>query len=270
MFSVLMSIYSKENPIFFDQAMSSIVDGQSLKPNEIILVKDGQLTLDLDLMVDKWRKKHGELLRVIPLKENVGLGSALAIGLDNCSYNLVARMDADDIARFDRFETQVNYMHNHPNCDIVGSSVAEFDKNPEIINSSRLVPESHNEIIKYARSRSPFNHPSVMYKKLAVLAAGGYQKFHGFEDYYLWARMIMNGAHCANILEPLVNMRAGNSMLGRRGGFDYAVNEIKLQYKFLDLCFITPFRFIMNLAIRIPVRLLPNSFRSFIYRIMRK
>jgi glycosyltransferase involved in cell wall biosynthesis len=269
-FSVLMSIYAKENPIFFHQAMESITEAQSLRPDEIILVKDGRLVLDLDRAIDSWRIKLGKAFRVIELESNIGLGDALKIGLKHCSNELVARMDTDDIARFDRFEMQINFFNDYPNCDIVGSMITEFDKNPDIINSTRSLPKSHAEIIKYARLRNPFNHPSVIYKKSSVLAAGGYQKFHGFEDYYLWVRMIQNGARCANISEPLVNMRAGYSILSRRGGGNYAINEIKLQYKFLDLGFITLSRFIINLAIRIPVRFLPNKLRYFVYKVIRK
>ena len=268
-FSVLMSIYSKENPVFFDQAMLSITDRQSLKPNEIILVLDGELTQGLSAMVDKWNDKISEL-KVVPLEQNVGLGDALKIGLDNCSNDLVARMDTDDISHPDRFKIQVQYMEENLDCDIVGSFVTEFDDDPDVIVSSRLAPVEHKEIVKSAQTRSPFSHPSVMYRKYSVIKVGNYKKFHGFEDYYLWVRMIMNGACCFNIDKPLVNMRAGYALLSRRGGIGYAINEIKLQYKFLKMGFISNFIFVKNILIRIPVRLLPNVVRAFMYKIVRK
>lgn len=267
-FSVLLSIYHKENPKFFDCAMTSIALEQSLKPNEIILVRDGFLTPDLDVILDKWANRLS-ILRIISLDKNIGLGGALAIGMDNCSNDLIARMDTDDISQPDRFKMQVHYMQEHSNCDIVGSNVTEFSNNSNIIVSSRLVPSSHTNIIKEAQIRSPFNHPSVMYRKSAVIKAGGYKEYHGFEDYYLWVRMIQNGARCANISEPLVSMRTGYSMLNRRSGISYAVNEVKLQYKFLDLGFITWPIFLKNLVIRIPVRLLPSRFRFYIYKLIR-
>ena len=269
MFSVLMSIYSKENPIFFDQAMSSIIDGQSLKPNEIILVKDGPLTTDLDEVIDKWNCNfHG--LKVISLDQNVGLGDALKIGLDNCSNDLVARMDTDDISHPDRFKIQVQHMKVNLDCDIVGSFVTEFSDNPDIIISTRTTPSMHEDIVVSAQMKNPFNHPTVMYRKSSVIKAGNYKKFHGFEDYYLWVRMIMNGACCFNINKPLVNMRAGYAMLSRRGGIRYAINEIKLQYKFLEIGFVSNFVFMKNILIRTPVRLLPNVVRSYVYKIIRK
>jgi len=268
-FSVLMSIYCKESPEFFDIAMTSITFDQNLKPNEIVLVKDGPLTTDLDEVINKWSCNFPEL-KVISLDQNVGLGDALKIGLDNCSNDLVARMDTDDISHPDRFKIQVQYMKENLDCDIVGSFVTEFDDDPDVIVSSRLAPVEHKEIVKSAQTRSPFSHPSVMYRKYSVIKVGNYKKFHGFEDYYLWVRMIMNGACCFNIDKPLVNMRAGYALLSRRGGIGYAINEIKLQYKFLKMGFISNFIFVKNILIRIPVRLLPNVVRAFMYKIVRK
>lgn len=269
-FSVLMSIYSKDVPDFFNQAMSSITSQQSLPADEIILVQDGVLTQNLYNAISVWQSTLKSVLKTVVLRQNVGLGDALKIGLEHCSYEIIARMDADDISRPDRFERQIKYMQEHPDCDIVGSAITEFYDNPEVIVSSRIVPLTQYDIINGARLKNPFNHTSVMYKKSAIIAAGGYQKLHGFEDYYLWVRLIMHGANCANIPDSLVNMRTGYAMLGRRGGVSYAINEIKLQCKFLSIGFISFFVFARNLAIRIPVRLLPNKMRSFVYNFIRK
>jgi len=268
-FSVLMSIYCKESPEFFDIAMTSITLDQDLKPNEIVLVKDGSLTTDLDEVINKWSRNLPGL-KVISLDQNVGLGDALKIGLDNCSNDLVARMDTDDISNPDRFKIQVQHMKENLDCDIVGSFVTEFNDNPDIVISSRAVPSMHEDIVVSAQMKNPFNHPTVMYRKSSVIKAGNYKKFHGFEDYYLWVRMIMNGACCFNINKPLVNMRAGYAMLSRRGGIRYAINEIKLQYKFLEIGFVSNFVFMKNILIRTPVRLLPNVVRSYVYKIIRK
>lgn len=268
-FSVLMSVYDKEKPDYLYRSIQSIWDDQCLKPNQIVLVKDGPLTNKLNKTIHYWKERLGDVLTLIPLEKNLGLGDALNIGLSNCAYNLVARMDADDIAYPERFKDQINYMHENKNCDIVGSYVTEFNSDPDSIVSFRKVFCSHEEIVKHAKIKNPFNHPSVLYKKSAVVDAGGYKKFDGFEDYYLWVRMIISGARCSNIAAPLVNMRTGYSMLSRRGGFRYAMNEIKLQYKFFELEFISIFQFLKNLIIRIPIRLLPNKIRELVYRIMR-
>jgi glycosyltransferase involved in cell wall biosynthesis len=269
-FSLLLSVYKNERVEYFNECMESIWHKQVVRPDEIVLVQDGPLSNELDAAIILWGEILSGTLKTIPLKYNRGLGDALKIGLDHCSNEIVARMDTDDISRPDRFKIQIQYMQEHPDCDIVGSMVTEFDDNPNIIVSSRSVPITHEEIVKNSQIKCPFNHPTVMYRKLAVMQVGNYKKFHGFEDYYLWVRMIMDGSRCFNIDKPLVNMRAGYAMLSRRGGIGYAINEIKLQYKFLEIGFISKFIFMKNILIRTPVRLLPNVARSFMYKIVRK
>lgn len=268
-FSVLMSIYFKEKAVYFNRAMQSVFDDQTLKPSEILLVQDGLLTEELSKEIRNWQHRLGDVLKIIKLEKNLGIGDALNIGLANCHHDLIARMDTDDVSHPDRFEIQVKYMMDNIDCDLLGSSVNEFDDNPDFVKSSRIVPLTHDDIVLYAQKKNPFNHPSVIYRKSAVSDAGGYKKFLSFEDYYLWVRMIQNGSRCANISMPLVNMRAGSNMSARRGGINYAINEIKLQRKFLDLGFISLFQLVKNLLIRIPVRLMPNSLRSFVYRYIR-
>ncbi len=268
-FSVLISIYHKEKAKHFNSAMHSIWKEQTTKPDEIILVEDGVLTDELYETIDVWKKELTDRLTVISLKENKGLGDALNIGLDNCSYEIVARMDTDDIADPFRFEKQITFLKENPNIDIVGSWVSEFESNEHDIVSYRKLPESHNEIIHFAKKRNPLNHPSVMYKKSIVHKAGGYKKMIWFEDYYLWIRMIMLGAKFHNIQEPLVNMRAGYAQLERRSGFKYAMNELVFQKELLQLRFINHFEFIRNITIRFISRIVPKGFVKLIYKMLR-
>jgi glycosyltransferase involved in cell wall biosynthesis len=267
-FSVLMSIYHKEKSEYFNRAMQSIWDEQTIRPNEIVLVQDGKLTDELYKSIEYWQVKIGGALKTVSLDRNLGLGDALNIGLEKCSYELVARMDTDDVCNKKRFEKQLKVFQDF-DVDVCSSWVSEFDINERNIISYRKIPEGHSEIIKLSKVRCPVNHPATMYKKSAVQDVESYKKMLWFEDYYLWARMILNGAKFFNIQEPLVNMRAGYSMLGRRGGVGYAISEIKLQYKFLKMGFISNFIFVKNILIRTPVRLLPNVVRSFIYKIVR-
>ena len=207
-FSVLMSIYKKEEPKYFNRAMQSIWDEQTVKPDEIVLVQDGPLTDGLHKAIDEWKAKIGEVFKTVPLEKNVGLGDALNAGIKHCSYELIARMDTDDISIPNRFEKQLKAFENNY-IDICSSWVSEFDSDENEIISYRKLPEKHNEIIVYSKMRSPINHPAVMYKKSIVEKAGGYKHMLWMEDYYLWARMLLSGAKFYNIQEPLVNMRAG-------------------------------------------------------------
>ena len=267
-FSVLMSIYYKEKPEYFDRAMKSIWDEQTVKPNEIVLVQDGKLTEELYEVINKWQDKLGDVFKTIPLEKNVGLGDALNIGIDKCSYELVARMDTDDIALPIRFEKQLE-IFSKKNIDICGSWVSEFDKNENKIISYRIVPENHEEIVKFAKKRNPINHPAVMYKKNSVLKAGGYKHMLWFEDYYLWVRMILNGAKFYNIQQALVKMRAGYGQLTRRRGLKYAVEEYKFFKKLREINFINNIEFISNLIIRFSSRNLPKKILKIIYSFLR-
>ena len=268
-FSVLMSIYHKEKAEYFNRAMQSIWDEQTIKPNEIILVQDGKLTNELYKAIEKWQKKLGYIFKTIPLEHNVGLGDALNIGLQNCSYEIVARMDTDDIARSDRFEKQLKVFESS-DIDICSSWVGEFDNDENKIVSYRKLPQNYEEIVDFAKKRNPINHPAVMYKKLVVQNAGGYKKMMWFEDYYLWIRMIKNGAKFYNIQEPLVNMRAGYGQLERRSGLKYAIEELKFQKELFDLKFLSFLQFIKNIIIRFISRVIPKVFVKYIYKIVRK
>ncbi|CAA6812441.1 MAG: putative glycosyltransferase [uncultured Sulfurovum sp.] len=263
-FSVLLSIYYKEKVSYFNRAMQSIWDEQTKRPNEIVLVQDGKLTDELYKVIDEWQVKLGNTLKVIPLKENIGLGDALNIGLNKCSHELVARMDTDDISVDDRFEKQVKQFKD-TDIDICSSWVSEFEDREEYIVSYRKLPEYHTELLRFSKKRNPLNHPAVMYKKSAVNRAGGYKKMPYFEDYYLWGRMMLNGSKFYNIQESLVNMRAGCSQLERRGGIRYAMSEIVLQKEFLKLHFINIFEFMRNVIIRFSSRLMPKYLLKKIY-----
>ena len=263
-FSVLMSIYNKEKVIYFNRAMESIWDTQTVKPHEIVLVKDGLLTKELEHIIQLWKNKIGESYKIVSLAKNQGLGEALNIGLQECSNELIARMDTDDISTKDRFKKQLKVFEDM-DIDICGSWVSEFEKDEKVVSSYRKLPQKHNELVKFSKERNPLNHPAVMYKKSVVQNAGGYKHMPWFEDYYLWVRMIISGAKLYNIQEPLVNMRAGYAQLERRGGLKYAISEFKLQKEFLNLGFINIFEFTRNVTIRFISRIVPKYILKKIY-----
>ncbi len=268
-FSVLISIYKKENPFWFGRAMQSIWGEQTVKPSEIVLVLDGSLTSELYAIVSDWQLKLGEVLKTIPLKKNVGLGDALNIGLQHCTNELVARMDTDDIARPDRFEKQLA-VFQEKNIDVCSSWVSEFDNDEFSFTGQRQLPEQHEAISDYAKLRCPINHPAVMYKKTAVEKSGGYQKMLWFEDYYLWVRMLISGARFYNIQEPLVSMRAGIGQLERRSGKQYVKNEILFLTQIRRLGFLSWFEFFKITTLRIPIRLMPKPLIRMAYKFIRK
>ncbi len=263
-FSVLLSLYQKEHPSYLKQSLDSLFS-QTLLPLEIILVKDGTLTPELDAVVSDYVQRY-PILKVVALEKNQGLGKALNEGLKHCSYELVARMDTDDIAKPERFRKQMEIFEKHPEVDVCGAWIDDFEDDIENIKSTRKLPERDEEIRKYAQSRSPMNHPVVMFRKSAVLAAGGYQHFPLFEDYYLWVRMMLNGSRFYNIQESLLLFRSSPDMFRRRGGWRYALDECRFQRKLWKMGFITIAQFLRNVIIRFMVRIIPNSWRTFVYK----
>ena len=268
-FSVLLSIYYKEKPAYFNRAMQSIWEEQTVKPDEIILVMDGPLSKVLTDAIDRWQQTIGKKLKQIPLTQNVGLGEALNQGLQTCSHDLVARMDTDDIAIPKRFEKQLEVFADE-NIDICGSWISEFDSDETIVESLRKVPQYHADIVCFAQKRNPMNHPSVMYRKDAVLKAGGYRPMLWFEDYYLWVRMLQSGAKFYNLQTPLVHMRAGTAQLERRRGIAYAKQEFFFQRELRRIRFINTPQMLLNLITRIGVRMLPKQAVASLYRNIRR
>ena len=188
-FSVLISVYIKEKPEFLKKALDSIYN-QTLRPDEIVLVKDGILTRELENVISIERKKFENQnidFVCVQLQKNMGLGIALQKGLEKCKYEYIARMDSDDIALEDRFEKQADYMRQNSDLSVVGGYIDEFDKEGKIIRT-KTMPLKHTELYKYGKYRNPLNHMTVFFRKKDVLAVGGYQPLKGLEDYYLWSR----------------------------------------------------------------------------------
>ncbi len=261
-FSVLMSLYAKERPNFLRESLNSVFN-QSLPPDEVILVEDGPLTEELYSVVEEFSKNHPEM-KVVSLPINGGLGHALNEGLKHCSHELVARMDTDDIAKFNRFQIQVSFMETHPEIDCCSAWIEEFFDSIDNIELIKKIPETHNEIFNYGKSRCPINHPAVIYRKTAVMDSGGYGPFP--EDYYLWGRMLMKGYKLHNIQESLLYFRSSKDVYKRRGGWKYYQAILKLQREFRSLHYTSNQEYIRNITIRSVVSLLPNFIRSFIYK----
>lgn len=225
-YSVLMSVYKKEKVEHFIQAVDSLLN-QTIRPEQIVLVRDGGVYEELQHVIDNYVIDYPTLFTYLPLEQNGGLGNALRYGLTYCRNELVGRMDTDDISAPDRFERQLEFMINNPDVDIVGGNISEFINEPTEIVDYRIVPQTHEEIKMYLKSRNPFNHMTVMFEKTALEKVGSYESFYLFEDWYLWLKMYLSGAKFANINVVLVNVRISD-MANRRGGLRYYRSCVKL------------------------------------------
>ena len=269
-YSVLMSVYYKENSEYLKQAIESI-QAQTFPTDDFVLVCDEPLNQELDSVIKKKQQEMKNILNVVRLKKNAGLGNALNKGIQQCKNELVARMDSDDISYPDRCEKQLMVFNTYPEISVCSGIVEEFATNPKVVESRRVPPETQEEIREFAKVRNPFNHPCVMYKKPDVEAVGSYKDFYLLEDYYLWVRMIMAGYQGYNLQEPLLHMRAATDMYMRRGGLKYAKTQEKLFRFMKNNGFISKGQYIKNCVIRGESSLAPNWLRKFVFeKVLRK
>ncbi len=266
-FSVLMPVYFKEDPDNFRSAIESVLK-QTLLPSEIVIVEDGPLTKELDIEILNYTNKYPTLFTIIKLPVNCGMGIAMNEGLNACKFNWIARMDSDDLSIFDRFEKQINFLKQHPEIDVIGGWIEEFRHTPGDMKQIRNLPEKHAEIYKFAKTRNPMNHMTVMFNKDKALKSGGYWQHRILEDYHLWFQMFQNSCKFYNIQEILVNARVGNNMLGRRKGMPYFRMEVYFFNVLYKSKFITKYQLGKVLMERGLMKIIPIRFLERIYAIM--
>ena len=260
-FSVLMSVYYKEEPQFLDLALKSILIDQTLKPSEVVLVKDGKLTPGLDAVIERYKKN----LNIVELPKNQGLGKALQIGLEKCKYEIVARMDSDDISVDDRFERQIRYLESHPDVTAVGGFIGEFKSDVNEPLRLKKIPITYADILKYAKLRNPMNHVTVCFRKSDILKVGNYMPLQYLEDHYLWARLLAAGKKLENIPEILVCVRIGNGFTARRGSKTSIAGWKKLQKYLYEHKLINGCQRIRNILSLYVMVYMPGWCRSILY-----
>ena len=263
-FSVSMCVYGKDDSAHFQDAVNSILD-QTVKPSEVVLVVDGPVPQELDSVINNF--ESNPVFNVIRLPQNMGHGVARRTGLDNCKYDFVALMDADDLSIRNRFELQLQEFEKNPNLDIVGGNITEFVDNPENVVGKRIVPGSDLQIKAYLKKRCPMNQVTVMFKKTSVQKVGGYIDWYCDEDYYLWNRMYLANMTFSNVPKILVNVRVGRDMYQRRGSWKYFKSEAKLQWFMFRNKIISFPTYLYNVIIRFCLQvLMPNKLRGVIFQ----
>ena len=262
-FSVSINVYNGDNPIFFKEAVKSLLQ-QTLIPDEIVLVVDGPINKTLNDVVSQYQKN--KIFKIIHLKKNMGHGEARRVGIENCTFDLIAIMDADDVSRKNRFEKQIKVFDSNKEISVLGGNIEEFEDSIDNIVSIKEVPSSHDEIVDFTKRRCPMNQMTVMFRKSKVLDSGCYLDWHCNEDYYLWIRMIKNKFIFKNLNDILVSVRVSKDMYSRRGGMKYFFSESKLQIYMYRQNMINTKILVQNIFIRIIVQLLlPNSLRRLFF-----
>ena len=229
-YSVLMSVYEKNNSRELIESINSMIN-QTIVCEQFVLVEDGPIPEELEKVVNLYVNKFPGLFTIVSLVENVGLGRALDEGLKHCHNNLIARMDADDISLPTRCEKLLRLFEQNDNLAIAGTNIDEFYDDPNHIVSSRIVPCDYESIKKFIRRRSPFNHPTVMFKKSEVIRCGGYGKMRRKQDMDLFSRMLNMDCYALNIEESLLLFRAGEDNYIRRKSWEYCKSYIEVIYR---------------------------------------
>lgn len=269
-YSVLMSVYKGENPIFFEQAIRSMLE-QTVQTNDFVIVCDGPLTAELDAVLEGVAEEYAEIMNIVRLPENVGIGAATDAGLRQCKNNLVAKMDADDIAVPDRCRRQLERFAENPELTVIGGIIEEFDEDPEKPFAVRDVPVSNEEIRSFARRRQPFNNGTVMYKRDAVIAVGGYRRLHRNEDYELYIRMLAAGYYCENLSETLVLYRCNRGAQYRRASWKTLVGCFQSRWHALRIGYCSVFDFLFCVCGQMFMFACPGRVQSWLYaRFLRK
>ncbi len=263
-FSLLVATWAGDRPDYLRLALTSSVDDQTRRPAQVVLVQDGPVPEALAAEIARLVEASPVPVTHLVLPGNVGLGPALDAGLAASEHEVVARMDADDVSEPTRFAEQLPLLE--AGADIVGSGLLEFDDDPADVVGRRTPPTDPEEILRVVRFRDPFAHPTVVYRRSAVLAAGGYSDMALMEDYLLFTRMLVGGAVPANLAEPLVRYRVGDGAYARRGGRELLRSELALQRRFRELGLTTRRQYLRNVAVRGGYRLVPEPVRRAAYR----
>lgn len=229
-YTVLMSVYIKERAEYLALSIQSMLD-QTVRPDEFIIVRDGPLTDELIEVISKFEQAYPGLFKIIKNEKNIGLGPALAKGILQSKNELIARMDSDDYCVKDRCEKQLLRFEMDSELEMVGCFGSEFVGSKDNVVSIHRLPETNEEIKKFMRKRCAILHPTVIYKKSAVIRSGNYHSIFLYEDYDLFARMILeNNVKSYNIQESLYFVRISEDFFKRRGGIHYARTILKFKW----------------------------------------
>lgn len=263
-YSVLMTVYTKDNPDYFAIALDSMLN-QTYLPEEIVIVKDGPVKAELQEVINK-RKGQKVSIVEVQLPVNKGLGLALNEGLKVIKTDLVARMDSDDYSLPNRCELQVKEFEKEPNLAIIGCPVLEFTGKINNIVGERKVPLTNEDIYKFAKTRDPFNHPTVMYRKTAVEKAGCYSDYRKNQDTDLWIKMLSNNVLCKNLAEPVFRFRFDEGTYKKRKSWLNTKILIGIRYNAWKSGFNSLSEFLTVAVAQTGMYILPVCFQKFLYQ----
>ena len=260
-----MTVYDKELPANLNESLESMLM-QTYPPEELVLVCDGALTCELNIIAKSFQSEFRDTIKIIRTDENAGAGTANNAGIKACSCQIIIKMDSDDISLPDRCAKQIMLFAMHPELDIVGTFVEEFDSGTGETVSIKKMPVKQEQILKYARRRNPFNRQTIAFKKAAAVKAGGYSDLKLCEDYEFIVRMLQNGAVGQNIPETLVRYRTYGGDFKKRGSWKQTKGFIKVRRIIHSSGFSSFADMVIPCALQLGLFILPSSFTGWVYK----
>lgn len=230
-YSALLCVGNEDKPEWLSVALDSML-GQTVKPDEIVLVQNGPLADDLDATISRYKKDYSEIFKIVSLPDKVGVGMALQQGVLACSHGFIACMDADGYSVPNRIEEEFKALLENK-VDMVGSVVDEFVDSTDNVVAHRTFPEDPEQIYWRAKRKIPMAHSSILIKKRMVLACGNYEDCYLAEDYALFIRLFNICAKGFNIQKPLVYKRVREDYYKQRRGWGYFKAMVGFNKKFL-------------------------------------
>lgn len=265
--SVLMSCFWKDNLTYLDAALESLYL-QTLPPNEIIIVFEGEINDDFQSVFDKWTPLFkNSSFKLIPALDSKGLPACLNKGLKAAKGEYIIRFDSDDYCYPNRIEAQIDFFKQNPEVVLLSAPLEEYDESLKELLSIRSVPLLHDDIIKYAKWRDPFNHPTTAYRRDIALELGGYPLLTATEDYAFFCTFLVKGYKSANLESVLVKARAGKELANRRTGNHFLAGEIKSIKYIHDVGFFSYPVYRSQILLKNIIRRMPKSFVGLFYRI---
>ena len=263
--SVLMSVCHRVEPEELKTCLKSL-SWQTRVADQVVIVMDGPLPESLTNLLNEFEQNSESNVKLVPLPTNLGLTNALNAGLTHCSGDWLLRMDADDISLPNRFEKQLAYIEAHPDTDVLGTALFEFNEDPQNPENTKPVLQNHEEIARSIALRNPINHPTVCLRKQALVDQGGYPELPLMEDYYLWSKLLKAGARFKNLDEPLYLFRFDDATLDRRSGTANFKNEVWLRRWMKQQGLITYPLLWMAITLQVVLRFAPRSVRRWLWR----
>jgi len=267
--AVIMSIYYSDRFQFVKESVESILN-QTFNNFDYYIILDGPVANDVDYYISSLSDPRVKLHR---LEENKGLAFALnyllALVLHRSEILFIARMDADDISKPDRFKRQREFLLENNVVSCVGSWYEEIDEKGEHLNFRRL-PVDHESLRRRYMTRTPFAHSSVMYHRRLIEIASFYPtETILMEDNVLWGRALAAGLKFANLPEHLFKFRKDNEFYKRRSGIIYGWNYIKTRNKINWSCNLPIYSYFLTFFIGV-FKMMPAIISRYVYIIFRE